>query len=84
MPFTKDDLDAFRQFAESQLAKRGAESLRQLVDAWEVEYPPAQTHAANVAAIRASIRDMERGERGRPADEVIAEVRRELASRRES
>jgi hypothetical protein len=32
MAITKDDLDAFHQFAEAKLASRDAESLHELVD----------------------------------------------------
>lgn len=83
MAITKDDLAAFHQFAEATLAKRGAESLQELVDIWQIEHPTAELHAQNVAAVRSAIRDMENGDTGRAAERVIEELRIELAGRRD-
>lgn len=82
MAVTKNDLDAFHQFAEAKLATDGAESLQELFDVWEAEHPAPDTHARNVAAVRAAIQDMDAGDLGRPADRVLDEVRAELAGRR--
>jgi hypothetical protein len=79
MAITKDDLDAFHQFAQGKLAGRGAESLHELVDIWEHEHPTAEHHAQNVAAVQAAIRDMDNGDTGRPAKMVIDELRSEFA-----
>ena len=82
MAVTKDDLDAFHQFAEAKLASLSAESLFELVDIWETERPVPELHANNVAAVRAAIRDMENGDVGRPAEQVVEELRNELARQR--
>jgi hypothetical protein len=82
MAITKEDLNAFHQFAEDRLASRGAESLQELVDMWELEHPTTELHCQNVAAVQAAIRDMENGDRGRPATEVVEELRTEFAARR--
>lgn len=82
MAVTKDDLNAFHQFAEARLSSRGAESLYELVEIWETEHVSQDVHARNVAAVRAAIRDMENGDRGRPAERVVDELRSELAARR--
>jgi hypothetical protein len=82
MSITSNDLNAFHQFAEATLASRGADSLQELVDLWEVEHPAPELHAANVAAVRAAIRDMENGDLGRPAHLVLDEMRAELAGRK--
>jgi len=82
MAITKDDLAAFHQFAESALASRGAESLQELVEIWELEHPTPELHAQNVAAVQAALRDMENGDTGRPAERVLEELRTELAGRR--
>ena len=84
MAITIDDLNAFHHFAEATLAGRGAESLQELVDIWEIEHPAPKLHTENVAAVRAAIRDMENGDAGRPAGIVVDEVRAELAARRDS
>ncbi len=82
MGITKDDLAAFHQFAESTLASRGAESLHELVEIWELEHPTPELHAQDVAAVQAALRDMENGDIGRPAERVLDELRAELAGRR--
>jgi hypothetical protein len=82
MAITKDDLNAFHQFAEARLASGDAESLQELVAVWEIEHPTPELHAQNVAAVQAAIRDMENGDTGRPAESVIEELRSELAGRR--
>jgi hypothetical protein len=79
MAITKDDLDACHQFAEAKLASRGAESLYELVDIWEMEHRAPELRAQNVAAVQAAIRDMENGDIGRPAEKVVEELRSELA-----
>jgi hypothetical protein len=81
MAITKEVLNAFHQFAEDWLANRGAESLQELVDMWELEHPTPELHQQNVAAVQAAIRDMENGDRGRPATKVVQELRTEFAAR---
>ena len=80
MAITSGDLNAFHDFAEVRLANRGAESLRELVDLWEIEHPTRELHAQDVAAVRAAIRDMGNGDTGRPAEMVLKELRAELFS----
>jgi hypothetical protein len=82
MSITNDDLNAFHQFAEAILASHGAESLQELVDIWEMEHPIPARQAQDVAAVRVAIRDMENGDRGRPAETVVEELRSEFGRRR--
>jgi hypothetical protein len=82
MSITSDDLNAFYRFAEARLASERAENLHQLVDLWESEHPSAEVHAENVSAVRAAIRDMESGDAGRLAGNLVEELRAELAGRR--
>jgi hypothetical protein len=77
-----DDLQAFHRFAEAAILGRRAESLHELVDLWEMEHPLPAQHDENVAAVRAALMDMDRGDQGRPAALIIEELRTELASRR--
>jgi uncharacterized membrane protein len=81
MAITSDDLKAFHDFAVAKLANRGAESLQELIDLWEMEHPLPALHQQNVAAVRAAIRDMENGDAGRPASVLLDELRAELATR---
>jgi hypothetical protein len=83
MAVTPDDLNAFHQFAEATLATRGADSLRELFDIWEIEHPSPIVRDQNLTAIRSAIRDMENGDAGRPATKVIEELRSELDDRRD-
>lgn len=84
MALTKDDLDAFHQFAEAKLASRGAESLQELVDIWDIEHPTTELRTSDVTAIRAAIRDMENGDARRPARQAVQELRSELANENRS
>jgi len=81
MAITNDDLNSFHHFAQARLTSDGAESLHELVDLWEISCPASELHAQNVAAVRAAIRDMENGDRGRPAAAILKEMRAELAGR---
>jgi hypothetical protein len=80
MSVSKDDLNAFHQFAEAAIVNCGVESLHELVDIWETESLPPELRAQNVAAIRAAISDMQNGDAGRPATSVIHELRDELSA----
>lgn len=81
MTITQDDLTAFHQFATAKLAASPVESLSELVDIWEMEHPSPELYAQNVAAIRAALRDMENGDTGEPAEQVIEEIRAEIDRR---
>ena len=72
----KEQIDSFHRFAMQQVEDGQADwSLDALYDQWRMENPsPAETEE-NIAAIQAAIDDMNRGDRGRAANEVIAEVR---------
>jgi hypothetical protein len=79
---TKDDLESFHTFAEAKLASVGVESLHELVDIWERARAIPELRAQDVAAVQAAIRDMQNGDLGRPAGQVIEELRAELAAQR--
>ena len=81
MAVSGDDLSAFHDFAAAKIASRGAESLQELVELWEIEHPTPERQAHDIAAIQAAIRDMENGDTGRPARKVVGELRAELARR---
>ena len=76
MATTQDDINGFAQFATEKLGSGGAElSLEELLDLWRVENPcPEQLHE-DTLAVNAAIRDMENGDRGEPAEDVIRELR---------
>jgi hypothetical protein len=82
MAITKDDLDSFHTFAEAKIARDGAESLHELVDIWEMARATPERRAHDVAAVQAAIRDLQNGDKGRPARQVIDELRAEISAQR--
>lgn len=78
MALTRDELETFHRFAEAKLVTAGAESLQELVDLWTIDHPSGEVHASNVAAVQAAIRDMDAGDSGRPAKQVVQDLRRDL------
>jgi hypothetical protein len=83
MAITKDDLDSFHTFAEATIASGRAESLHDLVEIWEMSRVTPERRAQDVAAVQAAIRDMQNGDQGRPARQVIEELRAELSQRKQ-
>jgi len=75
MPVTREDLDSFRRFAEEKVQNGGAESIEELIDLWRIEHPTPEDEAEVDGIIREGIADIKAG-RGRPAEVVMAELRR--------
>lgn len=79
MPITRDDLDAFHEFALARIQSGGSDlTWDELVELWRDGRPASDRRAAAVAAIRAAIDDMHVGDHGEPAGQAIEELRREL------
>lgn len=77
MPATERELNHFTQFARIRLAAgENRLSLDELFDLWRSENRSDADRATNVAAINASIRDFQQGERGILAGEDSAALRR--------
>ena len=77
MTTTERDLQLFMQFVQIRLGAGDADaSLDELFDRWRQENPSDEVRAENVAAIAASIEDFRLGERGTPAGDHSAELRR--------
>lgn len=73
MATTEQEVESFAQFARGRLARGDEElSIDELFDLWRLEHPPAE----DALAIKASLRDMQRGETGRPFEEFADEFRR--------
>lgn len=79
MAINNDDLNAFHEFAVGKIDSSGVESFHQLAELWTMEHPTAHQLSEDVRAVRAAIRDMESGEQGRPAAELIEELRQKIA-----
>lgn len=76
---TKEQIDSFHRFALEQLDNGGStKTLDELYDQWRYANLSEEEHAENVAAIQASIDDMNNGHTGRDAAEIEKELRASL------
>ena len=67
---TARQIDDFRSFALKQMGYGGCEStIDELYDRWRLECPNDDELREDVSALKASLRDMEAGETGRPIEE---------------
>jgi hypothetical protein len=81
MSSTKQDIASFTQFAIQRIeSAEGDLTIDELFDPWRLESPSDEEFAENVAAVRASIRDYQAGERGTIAGVHSAVLRRGLGS----
>ena len=75
-PQTTDELREFHQFLGDKLQNGGARlSPEEVLDEWRDSHPSADEMDAEVAAIQEALDDMAKGDHGRPAAEVLAELR---------
>ena len=73
------ELHEFYRFLTTKLSNGGADlSPEEAVDEWRELHPEPEIDEKEVAAIQEAIDDMVAGDRGRPADEVIADLRKLL------
>ena len=71
MATTEQDIDSF---AQQKLAQAEGElSMDDIYDEWRIQHPPSE----DALAIKAALRDMHNGEKGRPLDEFLTELRAE-------
>ncbi len=69
---TSELIENFSRFAREQVTQRGDDlPIDELFDEWCLQNPPAD----DWLAIRASLRDIEQGQTGRPFDEFAKEFR---------
>jgi hypothetical protein len=72
-----EELEEFYQFAKQRLQNGGSnQSLDDLFSEWRACNPTADQLEVDVRAVRASLRDMENDETGRPFEDFAAEFRR--------
>ncbi len=74
MAITQADLDGFRRFAQSRIARGGAESLQALVAEWDLSARTARDHRIGQ---RQWLTDIGAG-RTRAACDVLSELRQRL------
>jgi hypothetical protein len=73
---TAQQIESFRSFALQQLAGGDVElTIDELYDRWRLQQPDEQELRDNVRAVKASLRDMERGTTGRAFDEFAGDFR---------
>lgn len=73
---TQEQIDSFYRFATEHLQTDGKDkTVDELYDQWRFENHSPEELEENVAAIQGAIDDMNAGDAGRDADEVIREVR---------
>ena len=76
MAATTRELQSFYEFVEQRLHARTCDrSLDDLFSEWRACNPTPEELEANALAVRASLRDMDEGDTGRPIDEFAAEFR---------
>ncbi len=76
MAATTDELQSFYQFAEERVRNGGCDqTLDELYVEWRATNLTREELERNVLAVRASLRDMDAGETGRPIEEFAAEFR---------
>lgn len=75
------DLEGFHRFIGEKLNRGSAElSPEEVLDEWRVMNPAPEEIAESVAAIRRAAADMHAGDSGRPAAEILAEIRQRIAN----
>ena len=76
MPTSTQELHSFHKYAAARIQNGGAKlELDELLDEWKHQNPDPQQLQEDALAVKASLRDIEGGETGVPADDVIADIR---------
>ena len=81
MSISQDDLNRFHEFATQRLGDSKAEDLYELVDQWETSQLTGDQLRRNANAIQKAADDMEAGDTGRSARELLSELRNKTPSR---
>jgi hypothetical protein len=72
-----NDLRAFRDFADAKLSNGGVElTLDEAIALWDIENASDDERAATVEAVKEALADMRAGDKGVPARDFLAEMRR--------
>jgi hypothetical protein len=79
MAIIEQELDDFTRFARDRMNQGESDlTIDELFDLWRAENPSPELYSENVAAVNASIRDFQAGERGTVAGRHSDELRREF------
>jgi len=72
----QQEIERFHEFATSKAAAGEAESLQELFDLWYAKHPTSTERSASLESLDRGLNDASAG-RVRPAEDVLAELRRE-------
>ncbi len=77
-----NELERFHQFVEGKLASCLSTDLspEEVLSEWRTTHPLSDDLSESVVAVKQALADMRAGDRGRPAEQVIAEIRQRLES----
>ncbi|WP_339747240.1 hypothetical protein [uncultured Rubinisphaera sp.] len=76
---TQEELEYFYYYASQKLSSGDREfSLRELFNQWQARSSDSAIHQTDLAAIRASLEDLNQGESGQDADVVINKLRQQF------
>lgn len=79
MATAEQDLDSFASYVRQRIETGQHDlSIDELFDQWRAENPSDEHYAENVAAINASMKDFQSGERGSLAGQDSAQLRRDF------
>ena len=74
---TQTQLEAFHRFVDEQLQNGGKNlSPEECLELWRAQHPAPEALKESLRAVQQSLADTEAGDKGRPLDEVVDEVRR--------
>jgi hypothetical protein len=74
---TSSELERLHEFILEKLADGASQlSPEDALDQWRAENPSFEELAESAEAVKRALADMEAGDAGRPANEVIADLRR--------
>lgn len=81
MSSTATQLAAFQHFATARIADGPSDlTIDELFDEWRLTNPSEEELGKSTRAIAASLRDLDSGETGRSADQVLDELRAKYGS----
>ena len=76
-----NELERFHLFVEAKLGSSSADlSPEDVLSEWRTTHPLSDDLSESVVAVKQALADMRAGDRGRPAEQVIAELRQRLES----
>jgi hypothetical protein len=71
-----NDLHAFKNFIDEQLAAVAVPTVDEVLARWDSENETTEERAATVQALKEALADMDAGETGIPVQAALAELRR--------